>query len=654
MALRDFLFGFKFLATDYVSPVLKNIETRIEAVNQQVKNTARWREAGTNLAVLGTGVLAVGGAVGYGLKSALDASVAMQTVMTHVATAVSDGAATQVHLAAAQAMAEKASIASGIAATQEAQAYYTARSNSLDHAQALAAVNVATKLVIGTTKSLGEAQQQLDPTTRLLTNVFQTFGNKAGDVNKQIASYGDQLSKLQTHYAFQGQDEVNNAMTYAISISKAAGVAFTDQNAALALLSEGNKHGAEAGTAYSEMLSKLMAGGKLKAFTALTAQGGIDVGKTVARLHEATAGMASAQRAQWLHQMGFTERSVQGIAILIDKTNEYTSVVSDLNNAQGANAAAFAMRQASMEIATGRLSAAWDVFKTKIGDNLLGPVTSIAAKLTEAVSYVTAFAGAHPMIMKFAVTFAAIGAAIAIAAGSALVLVGGLLAAASFIGVGGGVIAVFAGIGAAIAAVTAYLYTWHPAVLASIGSIVADVGKVLLNLGKFVYQFFTGQWEKMWTDAGWNAVKALADGIWRSIKLVAAPINAVAGKLMAYMPHSPAKEGPLRSLHRVRIVEELSRAIQPGPALIAMRRTAAAVAIAAPMMLSPMMSAPAMAGSSGGASGGGITIQVHQEIHIDGAIAGDDHKLMATLRHHSEELAQIIDRQLTHRARREF
>jgi len=196
MALRDFLFGFKFMATDYVSPVLKNIENRIEKVNQQVKNTASWREAATNVAILGTGLIAVGGAVGYALKSTLDSAGAMQTVMTHVATAVSDGAATQVHLAQAQAMAESASIKSGIAATQEAQAYYTARSNSLDHVQALAAVNVATKLVIGTTASLVEAQQQLDPSTRLLTNVFQTFGNKTGDVNKQIAGYGDQLSKL--------------------------------------------------------------------------------------------------------------------------------------------------------------------------------------------------------------------------------------------------------------------------------------------------------------------------------------------------------------------------------------------------------------------------------------------------------------------------
>src|SRR5580704_1534038 len=98
MALRDFLFGFKFLATDYVSPVLKNIESRIEAVNTQVKNTERWRTAGTNMIVLGAGIGAAGGAIGVGLMSALDAAGKMQGMMTHVATAISDGAATQRNL----------------------------------------------------------------------------------------------------------------------------------------------------------------------------------------------------------------------------------------------------------------------------------------------------------------------------------------------------------------------------------------------------------------------------------------------------------------------------------------------------------------------------------------------------------------------------
>ena len=310
---HDFLFGFKFVGTNYVSPMLQKIEHQIESINTQVKNTARWREAGANIAVVGGGVLAAGGAVALMIKSTTDAASGMQNVMSHVATAMNDGAAQQVHLAQALAMSEKASIASGIAATQEAQAYYTARSNSLDHAQALAAVNTATKLVIGTTASLSEAQAQLDPTTRLLTGVYQTFGDKTKNAVKQIATYGDQLSKLQTHYAFRGQDEINNAMAYAVPLSKAAGVAFTDQNAALALLSLGLKHGAEAGTTYQEVVSKLLAGGKLKAYTAVTAQGGIDFGKTIARLHAATyrpigGATRSVSASSWIHRAVDTRR----------------------------------------------------------------------------------------------------------------------------------------------------------------------------------------------------------------------------------------------------------------------------------------------------------------------------------------------------------
>ncbi len=106
MAGRDFLFGFKFLATDYVSPVLKNIEGRIESVNAQVKNTARWREAGTNLAIAGGAFAAAGGAVALALRSTVNAAAEMQTEMTHVATAMNDGADTAIHLAQAEAMSQ--------------------------------------------------------------------------------------------------------------------------------------------------------------------------------------------------------------------------------------------------------------------------------------------------------------------------------------------------------------------------------------------------------------------------------------------------------------------------------------------------------------------------------------------------------------------
>ncbi len=624
---RDFLFGFKFLATDYVSPILKNIETRIESVNAQVKNTGRWREAGTNVAIMGGGLLAAGGAVVLALRSSVNAAMEMQTEMSHVATAINDGAASHIHLAQAQAMSEKLAISSGIAAKQEADAYYIARSNMLDHAQAMAAVDVATKLTIGTTASLAEAQTQLEPTTRLLTTVFQNFGQKGVDANKQIAGFADTMAKLQTNYSFRTIDEVNQAMSYAVPLAKSAGIGFKDMSAALAVLGLSGKHGAEAGTAFAELAQKLSTEPKLRGLLAHTAAGGIDLGATMDLLKAKVAGYTPIQEAMYLKQMGFTERSIVGVSLLIDKMNLYHTAVTDLNAAQGANAAAFATRQATMEIATGRLSAAWDVFKSKIGEQLIGPMTGVVNLLTDAVGWVTEFANNNPRIVKFAVTFAAIGAALAVAAGGIAVVVGGLIAFGSYIGIAAGAVWTFTQVALAVSLVGA-------AVRMAWSTITSFTPQILA--------------------AGANLVKALASGIWSAITFPQHAIEAVLTKVRAYLPFSPAKEGPLRYLNQMRIVETMAETIRPGPALAAIRRTATAIAIAAPMTIGPAIGLPAMARASGGAGGGGIVIQVRQEIRIDGALAGDDQKLLATLRRHGEELADIIDRRLTHRARREF
>ena len=647
MALRDFLFGFKFLATDYVSPVLKNIENRIEAVNQQVKNTARWREAGTNLAIVGAGFAAAGGAVALALNSTVTAAAEMQTEMTHVRTAMSDGALTAVHLAQAQEMAEKSAVASGLSAKQEAQAYYIARSNMLDHAQAMSAVDVATRLTIGTTASLADAQTQLEPTTRLLTTVFQNFGKAGMAADPQINRFADTMAKLQTQFAFKDIGEVNEAMSYAVPLAKSAGVAFNDMSAALAVLSASGKHGAEAGTAFAELVQKLSTAPKLRGLVAHTAVGGIDLGRTLDVLKTQMAGLDAIHQAMYLHQLGFTERSIVGVSLLIDKTNLYHGAVTDLNDAQGANAAAYAVRAASMEIATGRLSAAWDVFKSKIGENLLGPVTSFTGKLTEAVTWLTAFATTHTEITKFVVLFAAMGAALAIVVGGAIAMVGGLIAAGSFIGIGGGVLAVIAGIGVAVAAVGAAVATWWPQISGFFSSLWTGTHNALVGMGNainsFVGSMFTG---------GANLVIALAKGIWSAITLPARAIEAVVSKLASYLPHSPAKEGPLRSLHRVRIVEELSRSIQPGPALAAIRRTAAAVAIAAPMVLSPMMSGPALASSSGGARGGSAPINVYISVNWNGAPGSPE--LERDLDTTARRLHEKIEAYKKHLDRREF
>jgi hypothetical protein len=79
---RDFLFGFKFLATDHVSPVLKNIESGIGRVKAQIKGLSA-----ANLAMAGAGMIAVGAGVGMVVKSFVDASAGMENVMAGVAAA---------------------------------------------------------------------------------------------------------------------------------------------------------------------------------------------------------------------------------------------------------------------------------------------------------------------------------------------------------------------------------------------------------------------------------------------------------------------------------------------------------------------------------------------------------------------------------------
>ncbi len=624
---RDFLFGFKFLATDYVSPILKNIETRIESVNAQVKNTGRWREAGTNVAIMGGGLLAAGGAVVLALRSSVNAAMEMQTEMSHVATAINDGAASHIHLAQAQALSEKLSIASGLAAKQEAEAYYIARSNMLDHAQAMAAVDVATKLTIGTTGSLAEAQTQLEPTTRLLTTVFQNFGQKGLDANKQIAGFADTMAKLQTNYSFRTIDEVNQAMSYAVPLAKSAGISFKDMSAAIATLSLSGKHGAEAGTAFAELAQKLSTEPKLRGLLAHTAAGGIDLGATMDLLKAKVAGYTPIQEAMYLKQLGFTERSIVGVSLLIDKMNLYHSAVTGLSDAQGANAAAFATRQATMEIATGRLSAAWDVFKSKIGEQLIGPMTTVVNMLTSAVGWVTNLATNHSEIAKFVVTFVAIGAALAVAAGGIAVVVGGLMAFGSYIGIAAGAVWTFTQVALAVSLVG------------------AAVRMCWSTISSFAPAIFA---------AGANLIKALASGIRSAITFPQHAIEAVLTKVRAYLPFSPAHEGPLRNLNRMRIVETMAETIRPGPALAAIRRTAAAIAIAAPMTVAPMIASPAYAARAFGApaAGGGVVINYSPTINMPPGSNAQD--LFAVLRQHSRELKEIVDGRRTHEERREF
>lgn len=384
------------------------------------------------------------------------------------------------------------------------------------------------------------------------------------------------------------------------------------------------------------------------------------------QIRSRTAGLGAEQQINVLAGMKIDRTEAPEILRLIDSLDKIEAGKKAIASASGsvltaeetANAASY---NAQMTL----LDHSWTNLKETLGKYVLPYLTTFVKKMSSAAHSMRMFAENHPWIAKIAIGLLAIAGA---AAGLGTVGI-----ALGVIGSGLKVIKM----GAAITKVwTAAQWLLNAAMDAN--PIVLTIAAVVA-LGVAVYEiyehwsaisaFFKGVWgkiTKIFTEAydwmktaGLNMMKNLAAGILAGIEYPFKAIWHVAEKVgRIVIGHSPPPEGPLHDLNKVRIVETIAETLKPATALTAMRRTAAAMALAAPMAFAPMLAAPAAAavltGSANGARGAAITIQVRQEIRIDGAIAGDDRKLMATLRHHSEELAQIIDERLRHRSRREF
>ena len=73
-----------------------------------------------------------------------------------------------------------------------------------------------------------------------------------------------------------------------------------------------------------------------------------------------------------------------------------------------------------------------------------------------------------------------------------------------------------------------------------------------------------------------QAGKTIIESLWKGIQSVAMkPVEAVKGiaqKIRNLLPFSPAKEGPLREIHRIRLIETIAEAIKPTPLLTAMTK----------------------------------------------------------------------------------
>ncbi|UAY56266.1 phage tail tape measure protein [Arachidicoccus terrestris] len=152
--------------------------------------------------------------------------------------------------------------------------------------------------------------------------------------------------------------------------------------------------------------------------------------------------------------------------------------------------------------------------------------------------------------------------------------------------------------------------------------------------------FFSGMWGKVrnifngavnWVmglgKTFYNAGVNIINSLWKGIKSMAhKPIEAmhkVVSKIRKMLPFSPAKEGPLRDINKIRLVETIAENIRPASMINAMRNTAFGVMN---FLRNPGTGMPQLA-ASGVHAGGGFTMNV--TVHLSGSATAADGKAVS-------------------------
>lgn len=147
---------------------------------------------------------------------------------------------------------------------------------------------------------------------------------------------------------------------------------------------------------------------------------------------------------------------------------------------------------------------------------------------------------------------------------------------------------------------------------------------------------------KMFFNAGSNIAKS----IWNGIKSIGhKPIEALKGIVQSmrdFLPFSPAKTGPFKDLHKIKIIETIAGTIKGTPLVKAMSNVASQ-GVKAMTGTAPRL---AMAG------GGGITVVYNPTIHIGAGSNKED--FMSMLKTHSAEILKMIERETKKNSRTQF
>lgn len=301
---------------------------------------------------------------------------------------------------------------------------YMMLSAGLNAQQALVATQTGLRVAKAT---MGDSAE----TANLLATVYNNFADKTADVKTEMGLLGDVLTRTQQQFQFKNMGQLAEGLNYATPAALAARMEIIQLNAVVGQLNNSGLQGGMAGTAFAASIRQMTRASQDLGFAqASNADGGLDFIGTLENIRAKYGDLTKlSDKNKLSFQKAFGDEGLRAVILLsrnLEELRKNQEAVRD-----SANAAADG--QAKMESGAGaRMQIAlnnWAEFRLVMGEQLLPVLKEIIPKLSRLVQSVSGFAQAHPGVAKTLIAMAAFGAVIApilSAAGSVMVLIGGL------------------------------------------------------------------------------------------------------------------------------------------------------------------------------------------------------------------------------------
>ena len=415
----------------------------------------------------------------------------------------------------------------------------------------------------------------------------------------------DAINFLSDNSAAKASEMLDFFASGGAGASRALGVTAAEGAALSSVYIAMGKSGSEAATIVERMTKTLRNQGTEVGKVYAAAGGGMEGVLAVIETGEKLQGAAKFDYFKQFGEYGVeVEQMANNSALLAKQLGHVADETAYANSVQDefinrSNTTAFKLRAAQTNA---------ENLAILIGTELLPVITDITKEIIPVIKSISAWVSANPELTKTILKVtAAVGAIL------------GVLAAVGF---------VISGVATTVG------------VLATAFSVVASlpfiIGAALVGAGILIYK----NWDKIKTffgnalawikETGSKIPQMLADGIKATLMMPYNLAKTMVEKVRNLLPFSPAKEGPLRDLHKIKLVETIAATIKPAPLVNATSNALSSFA----GMSSPK---PQAQGALGG------SINYSPTINISGAASERDRASFAEqLRAHSAELERML------------